>query len=457
MKKLPYIIFKKFISLFILLFFVIEIIVYNWIYDFYVDTSKHTLSQEIDLISYQVEKNCNLEELARSVKYELHLHMTLLDSDGNVIIDSHHKKSENLAHKDEFKESSFSSYVYKIRQLEETDKEMLIVSKKYDFGGKYIYIRLSRELEGIKKDILSLNVKIFLVLILFFVALFAISYKIKSEVNNEVDKISQFLKSLTRKTKDNYIHSTYSQEFEYITVLLSKIANIIIKKDKQKEEYTKQLELSNKQKDDIISAISHEFKNPIAVINGYVETLLDDEDIHPNIRKKFLLKIEKSGVKLSHLIDTLRLSMKLDGEHQQLKLHSSNIYKVVVESVNALSMSYPKRDVIIEGDKELCKEIDEGLFGIVISNLIENAFKYSEDEVYVKIDASSITIIDEGIGISSEDLEKITQKFYRVNNNSWNNSLGLGLFLVNNIIKLHNFSLEIESEVNEGSTFKILF
>ena len=94
---------------------------------------------------------------------------------------------------------------------------------------------------------------------------------------------------------------------------------------------------------------------------------------------------------------------------------------------------------------------------MAISNLIENALKYSDDEVIVEISSNSICIIDKGIGIEAKELEKINQKFYRISNNGWNNSLGLGLFIVQSILSLHNFSLEITSEFKKGSEFCIKY
>jgi signal transduction histidine kinase len=184
---------------------------------------------------------------------------------------------------------------------------------------------------------------------------------------------------------------------------------------------------------------------------------LDDEEINPNIRKKFLAKIHANGIKLTNLIDTLRLSMKLDGGQQVLKTKKVNLYNLIDECYKNLKINYPYKELIIYGDKEQTIEADETLFGIVICNLIENAFKYSEDEVIVNINGHSLEVIDTGIGISSKDLDKITKKFYRTNKNTWNNSLGLGLFLVNNIVNLHHFKLVITSKLNEGSTFKIEF
>ncbi|MEN8303762.1 MAG: HAMP domain-containing sensor histidine kinase, partial [Campylobacterota bacterium] len=161
--------------------------------------------------------------------------------------------------------------------------------------------------------------------------------------------------------------------------------------------------------------------------------------------------------KLSDLIDTLRLSIKLDSGKQSMNFTTINLYEVVADTVENIKLNYPKRETIIKGNREILIKADPSLFSVVISNLVENAFKYSEDEVVISFDENSLNIKDSGIGISAKNLENITSKFYRVHENSWNNSLGLGLFIVNNIVKLHNFSLEIQSKENEGSTFSIVF
>jgi len=134
-----------------------------------------------------------------------------------------------------------------------------------------------------------------------------------------------------------------------------------------------------------------------------------------------------------------------------------NLYEIIHDAVENIKINYPSREAIIKGEKSITIQADYSLFSVVITNLIENAFKYSEDEVVIEFDSSSIRVIDTGIGISASNLEKITSKFYRVHENNWNNSLGLGLFIVSNIINLHNFKLSIISKENEGSTFSINF
>lgn len=316
---------------------------------------------------------------------------------------------------------------------------------------------MGRELEPINDKISSLAIKSTLVLTIFFGFLFFLIYKISIQIQDETNKILNFLLNLTKKRKNSYIYSEFSQEFSKITKLLTKVAVVLTKKDKQKSKYTSKLKKANKQKDDIISAISHEFKNPISIINGYSQTLIEDKDINKQIHDKFLTKIYKSGVRLTELIDTLRLSIKLDEGKQPLQYKEINISRFLNENIETIKLNYKNRDIILDIKNDITLKADETLLSIAVLNLIENALKYSEDEVKVILDKSSISIIDKGIGIPSENIEKITNKFYRVSSNGWNNSLGLGLSIVLNIINIHNFKLDIKSKENEGSTFSIKF
>jgi len=438
---------------------IVGAIVYYWTKDFYITQTRNALLNNIEIISFDLQKNPSLDTLALNIKNSLNLRLTVISKEGEVIAESHKDKSkmDNHKYRDEIIQANAEDYGYKIRYSSTINKDLLYIAKKYIFEEKTLYIRLSKELNSINEQIFSLGIKIFIVLSLFFIAIFMITFKISKQIEKETINIVNFLTSLTKKNKSTYINSDFSLEFSHITKLLTKVAQILTKKEKQKSKYTSKLQASNRQKDDIISAISHEFKNPIAVINGYSQTLLDDDDLNPNIRKKFLSKIYKNGVKLSDLIDTLRLSIKLDSGQQSTNFSLLNLKSIVEDVCDNLKVQYPKREIIINGNSDIYIKADNSLFNVVITNLIENAIKYSEDEVVVNFDEKSLEVIDTGIGINKNNLENITNKFYRVHENSWNNSLGLGLFIVSNIINLHKFKLEIRSKESEGSTFTLVF
>jgi signal transduction histidine kinase len=313
---------------------------------------------------------------------------------------------------------------------------------------------IKQKLQNFDIYFIEFVIKISFILLVFIAIFYFFIYKTNKTLEQEVLKILSFLKSLTKKNKIEHIDSNFSEEFKKITNLLTKVAKILSKQNRQKIAYTSKLELSNIQKDEIISAISHEFKNPITIINGYSQTLLQD-DIPPQIRKKFLLKIKKNGDKLTNLIDKLRLAIRLDENKQQINFSNVDVNKLLEEIIEDIKDLYDRE--IVLNKFPLFIQADETLMQIVFRNLIENAIKYSNDKIIINVGEDFVSVIDSGIGIKKDDLDKITDKFYRVSNNHWNNSLGLGLSIVANILKLHNFNLEIKSEIDKGSEFRVNF
>ncbi len=459
MLKLHQIYFRKLFTLFIVLFFIVGGVVYYWMQDVYIANIKKSLGNDIKLIELGIGNKTNLDKLSTIIKHKLGIRITFISKNGLVLAESDKNKKIMNNHKNrpEIIEARKNGVGYSIRRSITLGKNLFYVAKKYKYRNKIIYIRLAKEIKKIYSHLMKLALKIAFILILFFIILFFIIYKIGKEIEFEVDKISKFLINLTKKKKKIYIKSDFSYEFYKITKLLTKVASILSKRDKQKARYTARLKDANKQKDDIISAISHEFKNPITVINGYSKTLLDDVDIEKEIAYKFLQKIHANGEKLSHLIDTLRLSVKLDDENIKLKFSEFNLYDIVEESAENLKITYPEREIFIDGNRNITIKADKVLFGVAITNLIENAIKYSEEKVQIVISSNSIAIKDYGIGIHEKELKNIIKKFYRVSRNCWNNSLGLGLSIVTNILNLHDFKLEIKSQKNEGSEFIIIF
>lgn len=459
MLKLHQIYFRKFFILFILLFIIVGSIVYFWEKDIYITQIEKSLQESINLVSISLVNNYDFDEIVKEVRQKLNTRLTIITKNGKVLAESHKDKTKMDNHKsrDEIKQANKKEFGISMRHSYTLNKDLLYVAKKFSINGKIIYIRMAKEIKKINDKIYSLGFRVAFVLILFFIISFYLSYKISINIQKETKNILRFLIDLTKKRKNLYIDSGFSREFQDITKLLSKVSRILAKKDKQKAKYTAKLKKSSNQKDDIISAISHEFKNPIAVINGYSQTLLNDKDINSKIREKFLTKIYSNGEKLSLLIDKLRLSISLDEKKLTPDLISINVYNLTEQIIDDMKQNFKNRDIIFKGRKDIFVNMDSTLMEIAIANIIENALKYSEEDIEVNISEKAISVKDNGIGISQTELENITKKFYRVSNNNWNNSLGLGLSIVSNIIKIHNFKLQIQSKESYGSEFIIFW
>lgn len=342
------------------------------------------------------------------------------------------------------------------RKSETIKKDLLYIAKKITLNDSIYFVRMADYTNKITDNFAKLTLEIFMYITFFLIIAFLATYFISLRIKKETDNVLYFLTQLTNKKTSFPLKSTYTYEFYKITKLLNKVAVKLSKKEKQKAKQTAKLKLANRQKDEIISAISHEFKNPIAIISGYSESILNDEKMPLIMKNKFLNKIYNNANKMSHIIDKLRLTLKLEEGKQELLLIPCSMKKLIENCISDLKDKYKNREIILQGE-DINLKVDETLISMAISNLIENALKYSEHEVIVNIGENSICVIDKGIGIEQKELENINQKFYRISNNGWNNSLGLGLFIVQSILNLHHFSLEITSEIKKGSQFCIKY
>ena len=458
MLKLHTIFLRQFLIIYFGLFLFLGVVFYFFIKDIFVEQTKVDLLHNITIFSTTIKDFENIDAKVKNLHKLIGLRITVIDKNGVVIAESDKDKDvlENHMRRAEIIQAKYEGTGDSIRYSESVNRELLYVSKKFLLNQEEYYIRMARDLKQIDNEFLQMGYKVVLVFFVFLtLGLFA-SLRISRGIAQEINNILKFLKNLTKQKNAQTIESKYSLEFNKITRLLSTVSESLSKKDKQKSKYTAKLKLSNRQKDDIISAISHEFKNPIAVISGYTQTLLSDKDINQKIRDKFLEKIASSTQKMTKMIDRLRLSIRLEDGKMENKIKSTNLKELIKNQIEDVKEAYPKREVLFEGG-DVIKNVDETLFGVAVINLIENALKYSQDRVFVKLTNEHITIKDNGIGIPQKEIENITKKFYRVSTNGWNNSLGVGLSLVQNILNQHNFKLQIESIENEGSTFTIIF
>ncbi len=259
-------------------------------------------------------------------------------------------------------------------------------------------------------------------------------------------------------TINNYFHNIeedkhlFTQEFEDINQNILKILKSAKKREEIKQKYNAKLKLKNRQRGDMISAIAHEFRNPIASIMGYSQTLVEDKDITTPLHDKFLNKIYNNGTKIEALLSRLVLWNKFESGEASIYPREFELYTLIEDIKSSLEERYPNRDIIIKGTR-IKIEADPTLLEVVLKNLIENALKYSKDEIIIYIDCAKISVVDCGLGIASDDINKVTKKFYRSGTHSWDNSMGLGLSIVKNILELHKSSLEIKSQEEVGSTF----
>jgi signal transduction histidine kinase len=292
---------------------------------------------------------------------------------------------------------------------------------------------------------------IFLLSLAFTLFIIAI-YRGANRMQKELNTINNYLENLDEVDEIEYKARFFTQEFEDINQNLIKVLKKSKKREDTKQRYNAKLKLKNRQRADMLSAIAHEFRNPISSIMGYSQTLQDDPQISTPLREKFLGKIYNNGNKIESLLARLIMWNKFESKETTLHKSRFNIGTVIQEVKDTLEEKYKDREIeIIGSTREI--EADRTLIEVVLKNLIENALKYSKDIVQIHINDKSIAVVDKGTGIVDKELDKVTKKFYRSDTHSWDNSMGLGLSIVKTILSLHKMKLEIESIEGEGSIF----
>lgn len=458
MLKIHQLFLRSFIFIFLSILLLISIVVYFWSKSIYLDQIEKNILSNIDTLSISLPNLKDIDIKVLEIKKATKLRITIIDKNGIVVAESDEDKTlmENHGNREEIIAAKYKTYGEIERHSHTLDKDLLYIAKEVNIDGEDYYIRMSSEITTIKEYFIKLTLQLIGIFSIFLLLAFIVSYYISDKIRHETDNILNFLINLTKKKDLTNMSSFYTQEFYTINKLLNKVAIKLQKKETSKAKHTAKLKLANKQKDEIISAISHEFKNPIAIITGYVQTLQNDKDLPIQMRDKFLSKIDSNANKMTQIIDKLRLALKLEEGKETIENKKLDL-KILCENISIdLKDKYPNRTIQIIGDKQTIQG-DDTLINMAISNLVENALKYSEGIVSIEITNEYLKVIDAGIGISETDLLKITRKFYRVSQNGWNNSLGLGLFIVNSILNLHNFKLEIYSVYGKGSEFIIKY
>jgi len=412
------------------------------------------LKKTINLLIIQLKDSNNLDDFASQIKKATGFRLTLIENDGLVIAESNYKRSqmENHATREEIIGARENEYGVAIRYSHTLKEDFIYVAKAVDINNKRAFLRLSMSLETVFESFYIFWYRMAFAISFFILLSIIIPYQMSKKIRYDIEQITLYLEELSNKNYKAILQTRYFNEFLQISIMLKDLAKKLHNRSRQKRKHTAKLRLINKQRNDILSAISHEFKNPIAAINGYAETLRDDLDSPEKIRKKFLEKIISNAMKISHMLDRLALSVKLENNDLSIKPHKFNLGDLVADIIENLEKKYRDQKIIFT-NIPLHVEADKTMIELVLINLIDNALKYSESDVSITISDNLLSVKDKGIGMQESDLKNITSKFYRVRKNSWDNSMGLGLAIVDYILKLHHLELKITSKHSKGSTF----
>jgi two-component system phosphate regulon sensor histidine kinase PhoR len=217
-------------------------------------------------------------------------------------------------------------------------------------------------------------------------------------------------------------------------------------------------------KDDFMSTISHELRTPLFSIQGFVQLMLEDENLDPTTHREFLSIIQSQAVQLGEMVNNLLDLSKFDEGKLELERRPVALLDLIHQTVLKLQgFAHQRKVKLVPQLPPLLPTVigDAQRLEQVLTNLIGNAIKFSNLSENVVITAATINnelrveVKDTGIGIPAEALDRIFSRFYQVEDKSERSARGsgLGLHIAERIVKGHGGRIWAESETGQGSTF----
>ncbi len=287
---------------------------------------------------------------------------------------------------------------------------------------------------------------------------------------------------MQRQFSGNVLQNSPAQELEVsslfnnfliinlFTILASSVTFVylIIKNTRQLEETNKKLKSVDKLKDEFLSLASHQLKTPASGVKAFLSMLLDgDAGKLTKTQSEFVKEAYDANEREARIIEDLLNVSRIESgrmilntsevEVNQLVEEIANEFrKIITDSKLTFSIDKSSESLMVAGDEDKLK--------MVFGNLIDNARKYTNEGGKVSINVekvngkAQVTIEDTGIGIAKADIDKLFQKYFRIDSSRSRQvgGTGLGLYVVKKIIELHQGQIEVKSEVGKGTQFIIL-
>ncbi|MDO4531049.1 MAG: ATP-binding protein, partial [Bacillota bacterium] len=226
-----------------------------------------------------------------------------------------------------------------------------------------------------------------------------------------------------------------------------------------------QLEKVESTRQQFVSNVSHELKTPLSSVKVLSESILLQEDVPKEMYVEFLHDINSEVDRMTAIINDLLTLVKLDQKELPLNFAEGDLNQLLADIVKRLQPLAQAKEIALQTEylKEIRADMDEMKLSLAISNLVDNAIKYTAESGIVKITLDAdhqhafITVADTGIGIPEEEVGRIFERFYRVDKtrDRETGGTGLGLSITHSTIMMHKGSIRVTSKEEEGTSILV--
>lgn len=278
-----------------------------------------------------------------------------------------------------------------------------------------------------------------------------LSYILAAVLVKPLARVTKSIEDLTDGYQKDEISVPDYTETELITDAFNKMLTRMKVLDESRSEF--------------VSNVSHELKTPMTSMKVLADSLVGQEGVPEELYQEFMRDITAEIDRENRIITDLLTLVKMDKKSADLQISHMNINQLLEDILKRLRPIADKRniDLILDSFRPVEADVDELKFTSAISNLVENAIKYNVDDgwVRVSIDADHkdfyVTVADSGMGIPEDSLDRIFERFYRVDKSHSREigGTGLGLAITRSTITMHHGVVKVFSKEGEGTTFSV--
>lgn len=298
---------------------------------------------------------------------------------------------------------------------------------------------------------------LFLIFVVGFVATFSIiQFRVQNFIYKRIRQIYHNVSLL----------SDFHIDEEPITTNMEELSQDIERFAENRKMKIEMLRMRENYRKEFIGNVSHELKTPLFTVEGYVLTLLENEDMDEERRKKYLERAHKGVERLIYIVDDLEMITKLESGNLNLKPTNFDLIKMISHVFEMLEIKAENKNITLLLD-EIYKDpiwvkADKDRIQQVITNLVVNSIKYGKELGTTEINVEEtnnnkylIRITDNGEGFKKEDIPRLFERFFRIDKSGSRKAggSGLGLSIVKHILEAHEEKIYVESDYGVGSEF----
>lgn len=264
-------------------------------------------------------------------------------------------------------------------------------------------------------------------------------------------RITSSIEAVTEGYEDNYLHENAYAETVFLSEAFNKMLGRLKVLDESRQEF--------------VSNVSHELKTPLTSMKVLADSLLIQEDAPVELYQEFMEDLSEEIERENKIINDLLSLVKMDKRASGVNIKTENINALMERILKRLRPIAAQRniEVVFESFRPVSAEVDEVKLSLAVSNLVENAIKYNNENGWVHVSLNAdhksffIEVADSGIGIRPEETEHIFERFYRVDKSHSREigGTGLGLSIARSAVVMHRGAIKVYSQPGEGTTFTV--